>query len=115
MKVAGLFAGIGGVEIGLASAGHETVLMSEILPAARAVLADRFPDVPLEGDVRSITDLPSETEILTAGFPCQDLSQAGLAKGLDGDTRLCSEGFSQPSLNGRQGCAIDRDAPGLRR
>lgn len=85
MKVAGLFAGIGEVEIGLASAGHETVLMSEILPAARAVLADRFPDVPLEGDVRSITDLPSETEILTAGFPCQDLSQAGLAKGLDGE------------------------------
>jgi DNA (cytosine-5)-methyltransferase 1 len=85
MKVAGLFAGIGGLESGLAQAGHEAVLLSEILPAARAVLSAQFPHVDLLGDVRQIGSLPADVEIVTAGFPCQDLSQAGLARGLDGD------------------------------
>lgn len=84
MKVAGLFAGIGGLELGLAKAGHETVLMSEILGPARAVLSHRFPDIELHGDVRNLKALPGDIEIITAGFPCQDLSQAGLGKGLDG-------------------------------
>lgn len=85
MKVAGLFAGIGGFESGLARAGHEAVLLSEVLPSARAVLESRLPDVDLRGDVRELRGLPSDIEIIAAGFPCQDLSQAGLGKGLDGD------------------------------
>lgn len=85
MKVAGLFAGIGGLETGLAQAGHEAVLLSEILPAGRAVLKAHLPDVDLQGDVRGIQGLPQHVEIVAAGFPCQDLSQAGLARGLDGD------------------------------
>ena len=84
MKVVGLFAGIGGFEVGLGQAGHEAVLLSDILPAARAVLSARLPNVPLHGDVRELHDLPQDTDVVVAGFPCQDLSQAGLAKGLDG-------------------------------
>jgi DNA (cytosine-5)-methyltransferase 1 len=85
MKVVGLFAGIGGFEIGLCQAGHDAVLLSEILPAARAVLSHRQPHVPLHADVRTLRDLPGDAEIIAAGFPCQDLSQAGLTRGLDGD------------------------------
>jgi len=85
MKVAGLFAGIGGLETGLARAGHDAVLLSEILPPARAVLSAHLPDVDLQGDICEIKSLPAEVEIVAAGFPCQDLSQAGLARGLDGD------------------------------
>lgn len=84
MKVAGLFAGIGGLELGLASAGHHAVLLSEILPTAQAVLSTHFPEVDLRGDVCQISNLPGETEIIAAGFPCQDLSQAGQGRGLDG-------------------------------
>jgi DNA (cytosine-5)-methyltransferase 1 len=84
MKVAGLFAGIGGLELGLAQAGHRSVLLSEILPAARAVLHSRMPDVDLRGDIVQLRSLPGDVEIVTAGFPCQDLSQAGLTAGLDG-------------------------------
>ena len=84
MKVAGLFAGIGGLEAGLAGAGHECVLLNEILPAARAVLDARFPTVQKSDDVRAMADLPGGTELVTAGFPCQDLSQAGLTRGLAG-------------------------------
>ncbi|MBC7985094.1 MAG: DNA (cytosine-5-)-methyltransferase [Sphingomonadaceae bacterium] len=84
MRVAGLFAGVGGLETGLASAGHHTSIMCEISPPARAVLAKRFPGMPCEPDVRSLTDLPGDVELLVAGFPCQDLSQAGLTVGIAG-------------------------------
>lgn len=84
MKVAGLFAGIGGFERGLASAGHETRLLCELWEPARAVLAAKFPDVACRRDVCEMKSLPKEVDILAAGFPCQDLSQAGLAAGIDG-------------------------------
>ncbi len=84
MKVAGLFAGIGGVELGLARSGHETALLCEIMPEARAVLDARFPEVPKHDDVTTLASLPEGTTLLTAGFPCQDLSQAGKTKGIKG-------------------------------
>lgn len=84
MKVAGLFAGIGGLEVGLARAGHEASMFCEIWEPARAVLAERFPDVPCEPDVRELTALPDEVELLVGGFPCQDLSQAGRTIGIGG-------------------------------
>lgn len=84
MKTAGLFAGIGGLERGLAAAGHESVLLCDVWAPAKAVLADRFPGVRLADDVTTLEALPSETELLVAGFPCQDLSQAGMTAGIGG-------------------------------
>ena len=94
MKVAGLFAGIGGLELGLSAAGHETVMLAESWGPAQAVLQARFPDVALLprpnddslglGDVRHLRSLPEDVELLTAGFPCQDLSQAGRTAGIEG-------------------------------
>ncbi len=83
MRVAGLFAGIGGLELGLQEAGHEARLLSENWAPAAAVLAARFPGVPNVGDVRSVQNLPT-IDLLTAGFPCQDLSQAGRTEGITG-------------------------------
>jgi DNA (cytosine-5)-methyltransferase 1 len=84
VKVAGLFAGIGGLERGLAAAGHESTLLCEIWEPARAVLAAKMPDVSCKRDVCDLKSLPKEVEVLTAGFPCQDLSQAGLTAGIGG-------------------------------
>lgn len=83
-RIAGLFAGIGGVELGLAKGGHESALLCENEPAAMAVLRERFPDVPLHDDVRTLQRLPAETSLVVAGFPCQDLSQAGATRGIAG-------------------------------
>jgi DNA (cytosine-5)-methyltransferase 1 len=83
-KTVGLFAGIGGIELGLASAGHETSLVCEIEPTARAVLDRHFPDVDKHDDVTTLKDLPKGTDLLVGGFPCQDLSQAGKTVGIDG-------------------------------
>ena len=84
MKVAGLFAGIGGFEKGLAEAGHESTLLCEVWSPARVVLAERFPGVPVAEDVVDLANLPDDIELLVGGFPCQDLSQAGMTAGIDG-------------------------------
>ena len=84
-SVVGLFAGIGGLEVGLSEHGWRTELFCEIDPAAGAVLGHHFPDVPLVADVARLRALPAGTELVTAGFPCQDLSQAGRTMGIGGE------------------------------
>jgi len=80
-----LFAGIGGLELGLQRAGHEAVVLSEIWDPAVAVLAVRFPEVPNLGDISEVKALPRDVELVSAGFPCQDLSQAGQTAGIGGN------------------------------
>ncbi|MFP2926721.1 DNA cytosine methyltransferase [Pyxidicoccus sp. 3LG] len=84
MGIAGLFAGIGGIELGLHSAGHETVLLCENEPGAMEVLRAHFSEVVLHDDVCTLTELPHDVSLVTAGFPCQDLSQAGKTAGIEG-------------------------------
>ncbi len=84
MRIAGLFAGIGGFELGMHRAGHTTELVCDILPTSRAVLRAHFPAAEYRNDIAKLHDLPSSVNLLCAGFPCQDLSQAGRTAGLDG-------------------------------
>lgn len=83
-KIVGLFAGIGGLERGLHRVGHETLLLCENDDAAQAVLTKRFPATTVHGDIRSLKELPCGATLVAAGFPCQDLSQAGRANGIGG-------------------------------
>ena len=85
MMVSGLYAGIGGFELGFERSGHRTLLMSEIDPDALRVIRHRFGHVALNTDVVELSALPKETDVVTAGFPCQNLSMAGKKQGLDGD------------------------------
>jgi DNA (cytosine-5)-methyltransferase 1 len=81
--VVGLFAGIGGIERGLHLAGFHSEMMCEIDAAAQRVLKHNFPGIPVVKDVRELRSLP-KAEIVVAGFPCQDLSQAGKTAGIRG-------------------------------
>ena len=83
LNTAALFAGIAGIEVGLASSGHRTSLFCEWHPAAQRVLREHFPETPVVGDVSELQELPS-VDLVTAGFPCQDLSQAGRTAGITG-------------------------------
>ena len=84
LRHVGLFAGIGGIERGLQQAGHRTLMLCEKDEAASAVLRRKFPGVRLHDDIRSLLDLPRGTDMISAGFPCQDLSQVGRTRGLSG-------------------------------
>lgn len=81
--VAGLFAGIGGLELGFHQIGARTELLCEKWDPARAVLEERFPGADLHGDISNLKELPP-TDVVTAGFPCTDLSQAGRTAGIHG-------------------------------
>lgn len=92
LQVAGMFAGIGGIELGLRRANHRPILLCENDPRANAVLDARFPDIRRHDDIRSLASLPDETDLVVAGFPCQDLSQAGRTEGIAGtQSRLVGE------------------------
>ena len=87
IRVAGLFAGIGGIELGFHRALGEaldTVLLCESWEPAQRVLAARFPGAEMHPDVREFRKLPDDLDVLTAGFPCTDLSQAGRTSGIRG-------------------------------
>jgi len=83
-RVVGLFAGVGGIELGLSKgAGASARHLCELEPAAQGVLQAHF-DADLSSDVLDMRTLPT-CEIVTAGFPCQDLSQAGRNAGIRGE------------------------------
>lgn len=87
-NITALFGGIGGMELGFHRRGHRTTLFCENDPEATAVLSKHFPEIPINFDVRETEKLASDvnprSNLLTAGFPCTDLSQVGRTLGFDG-------------------------------
>ena len=88
-----LFAGIGGIRLGLEQAAHEMgyatecMMTSEIKPAAIKVLKQNHPNESIWGDITKIdSDNIPDFDILCAGFPCQAFSYAGKRMGFE-DTR----------------------------
>lgn len=59
--------------------------LCEVDTLAQAILRKRFSGVPLVSDVAGYDVLPPETDLIAAGFPCQDLSQAGRTLGIAGE------------------------------
>lgn len=86
--VTAVFGGIGGFELGLHGAGHRVSLFCERDPDAVSVLKSRFRDVPVCLDVcrtdEVVGAIAGSSDLLTAGFPCTDLSQAGTTLGFAG-------------------------------
>lgn len=106
LRVLDLFSGIGGFSLGLErTGGFKTVAFCEIEDFPRRVIAKHWPDVPCYRDVRELTaerlaaDGITSVDVITGGFPCQDISAAGAKAGLHGDRsglffeiiRLCGE------------------------
>lgn len=94
LRVLDLFSGIGGFSLGLErTGGFETVAFCEIEPFPRRVLANHWPGVPCYEDVRTLTaaklaaDGITGINVITGGFPCQDLSVAGKQRGMGEGTR----------------------------
>lgn len=84
-----LFSGYGGISLGL-SEYVKPVGYCEIEKYPRAILAGRIsegklPFAPIFPDVRKLRGKPGAADIITGGFPCQDISVAGNGAGLAGE------------------------------
>lgn len=80
-----LFSGIGGFDLGFERAGIKTVWQVEIDPFCRRVLEYHFPLAVRFADIHDCgrDNLPP-VDVVTGGFPCQDISHAGKRVGIDG-------------------------------
>lgn len=77
MTFGSLFAGIGGMDLGLERAGMECRWQVEIDPYCQRVLTKHWPDVPKYKDVRDVGRHNLEpVDLICGGFPCQPVSQA---------------------------------------
>lgn len=86
LTLGSLFAGIGGLELGLERAGMDLRWQVEINDYARKVLEKHWPTVD-----RSVHDVRTAgranlapVDVICGGFPCQDISIAGKGGGLKG-------------------------------
>ncbi len=89
MKILDTFAGIGGFSYAAEKliGGFETTQFIEIDPFCQKVLKKHWPHVPIHDDIRTFTAEPFQYQVITGGFPCQDISVAGLQKGITKETR----------------------------
>src|SRR5690606_23421248 len=82
LNILSLFAGVGGLELGLEWAGMRTVGQVEIDPYCQRVLAHHWPDVPRHDDVNTAphwwrSEPRPPVDVVCGGFPCQPFSLAG--------------------------------------
>jgi DNA (cytosine-5)-methyltransferase 1 len=92
MRFVSLFAGIGGIDLGLERAGHTCVGQVEIDDYATCVLEKHWPDTPRLRDVLEFEGHEfGEFDLLTGGYPCQPFSMAGQRKGEHDERHLWPE------------------------
>ncbi len=93
----GLFAGVGGIELGFERVGFDPLLANEIDEYAGRTYSQNHSHPVYVGDIASLSkskvaellkvsqsSLP-ELQVLTGGFPCQPFSVAGYRKGFEDD------------------------------
>lgn len=92
MNFGSLFAGIGGLDLGLEQAGMTCKWQVEIDEHATRVLEKHWPNVPKYRDVREVGSHNLESvDLICGGFPCQPFSIAGKRLGQDDDRYLWPE------------------------
>ena len=80
-----VFTGVGGFDLALERAGWKAAWQSENDRYCNRIMKGMFPDVPKHGDIRTVdTGRLGRVRLICGGFPCQDVSVAGLRKGLAG-------------------------------
>ena len=89
LKLLDLFSGIGGFSYAAEKivGGYKTTQFVEIDPYCQSVLRKNFPNTPIHDDIKTFSAKPGQFDVLTIGFPCQDLSVAGRQRGINDETR----------------------------
>lgn len=118
MQALGLFSGIGGFELAMSRAGIDLVGMCEINPRCRQVLSRQFEGVPIYEDVKNVSIATmgfdyGDINLITGGFPCQDVSTAGKRAGLAGERSGLWFEFLRIIREARPEWVVIENVPGL--
>jgi len=109
-----LFSGIGGFDLGLERAGMVCKWQVEIDNACQSVLATHWPGIPRYGDIHDVgRHNLEEVDVITGGFPCQDLSCAGKRKGLAGERSKLFFEYARVIREIRPPWIVVENVPGL--
>ncbi len=86
-RIGSLFTGYGGLDLAVhAVLGGHLAWYAEVDRHAQTVLAHRFGGVVNLGDIRAVDwTQVAPVDVVTAGFPCQDISDAGKREGISGE------------------------------
>jgi len=118
LRVLSLFAGIGGLDLGLERAGMRVVGQVEKDPFCQQVLARHWPEVPRHDDVHTCLDWwhsrpRPPVDVVAGGFPCQPVSDAG-RRLAQADPRWLWPAMLTVILALRPTWVIGENVPGLR-
>lgn len=93
MRYLSLFSGIEAASVAWGPLGWEPVCFAELDEFPRAVLAERYPEVPNVGDVTKMNwkKYRNKVDLVVGGSPCQSFSIAGKREGLQGESGLMFE------------------------
>jgi DNA (cytosine-5)-methyltransferase 1 len=121
MNELALFAGAGGGILGGILSGFTTICAVEIDPYCQAVLLQRqkdgfLPAFPIWDDVRTFNGRPwrGTVDIITGGFPCQDISVAGKGAGITGERSGLWNEFARIIGEARPAYVFIENSPMLR-
>ena len=114
MTFVSFFAGIGGIDLGLERAGHECVGQVEIGPYCNRVLEKHWPGMWRHDDIRTLdpADIPA-ADLWCGGFPCQNISSAGLKEGIRGAKSGLFFNFARLVREGRPAVVLLENVAGL--
>jgi len=117
VNVLELFAGIGGLGLGLERAGMTVVGQVEIDPFCQRVLAKHWPEVSRHDDVHTATTWwhsrpRPHVDLVAGGFPCQPASEAGPRLGTD-DPRWLWPAMADAVADLRPEWVVWENVPGL--
>jgi DNA (cytosine-5)-methyltransferase 1 len=113
MKHGSLFSGIGGFDLGFEYAGMTTAWQVENDKMCNRVLKRWWPSVPRRKDVKDVNGSLGAVDVISGGFPCQDLSIAGRREGLSGSRSALWWEFLRVIQTFEPGWVVIENVPGL--
>ncbi len=117
LNVLDLFSGAGLYSLGFEWTGRfRTVGFVENDPDCQELLLQRFPGIPIFGDIREFdpAQVPRRIDVICGGFPCPDISLAGSGAGIEGERSALWLEFARCVCLARPRYAVVENVPALK-
>ncbi len=115
-RVASLFSGIGGLDLGFERAGFDVIFQCEINEFCLSILDKHWPGVPKKENIKELShDAVPVSDVWVGGFPCQDVSLArmGQREGLRGRQSGLFHDFARLAGAASPRVVVIENVPGL--